>query len=103
MVLLEARGGDSVTAGHAGCGGAVDRTDELCRLAQLFDAGKMPEGGAEILWGEAEGVPHEEIAAELGISRTAVGNRLYRMRTKFRTRLAELRMIGHNRSPPDGP
>jgi hypothetical protein len=35
----------------------------------------MPEYCAEILWGAADGVPHEEIAAELGLSRSTVDNR----------------------------
>jgi hypothetical protein len=53
----------------------------------------MPEHGAEILWGEAEEVPHEDIAAEIGISTTAVDNRLSRMRARFRARLAALGML----------
>jgi hypothetical protein len=38
-------------------------------------------------------VPHEEIAAEIGISTTAVDNRLSRMRARFRARLAALGML----------
>jgi DNA-directed RNA polymerase specialized sigma24 family protein len=71
----------------------IDTKRYLAVLKDLFDSGKMPEDGAEILWGAADGVPHEEIAAELGISRSAVDNRLFRMRVKFRTRLAALGML----------
>jgi DNA-directed RNA polymerase specialized sigma24 family protein len=71
----------------------IDTKRYLAALKDLFDSGKMPEHGAEILWGVADGVPHEEIAAELGISRSTVDNRLFRMRVKFRTRLAALGML----------
>jgi DNA-directed RNA polymerase specialized sigma24 family protein len=71
----------------------VDTKRYLAILKDLFDSGQMPEHGAEILWGEAEEVPHEEIAAEIGISTTAVDNRLSRMRARFRARLAALGML----------
>ncbi len=50
----------------------------------------MPDDGEEILQGEADGVPHDEIAAEIGVSTTVVHNRLSQMRAKFRARLAAL-------------
>jgi DNA-directed RNA polymerase specialized sigma24 family protein len=71
----------------------VDTKRYLAILKDLFDSGKMPEDGAEILWGKAEGVPHEEIAAELGVSTTVVDNRLSRMRATFHARLAALGML----------
>ena len=71
----------------------VDTKRYLAILKDLFDAGEMPEDGAEILLGEADHVPHEELAQELGISRKAVGMRLVRMRDKFYARLAALGML----------
>jgi DNA-directed RNA polymerase specialized sigma24 family protein len=71
----------------------VDTKRFLAVLKDLFDSGQMPEHGAEILWGEAEKVPHAEIARELGLSTTAVDNRLSRMRAKFRARLGALGML----------
>jgi DNA-directed RNA polymerase specialized sigma24 family protein len=71
----------------------VDTKRYLTVLKELFDAGEMPEHGEVILQGEADEVPHEELAQELGISRTAVDNRLSRMRDKFYRRLAALGML----------
>ena len=71
----------------------VDTKRYLAVLKGLFDAGQMPEHGEEILQGEADGVPHDEIAAEIGVSTTVVDNRLSRMRAKFRARLAALGML----------
>jgi DNA-directed RNA polymerase specialized sigma24 family protein len=71
----------------------VDTKRYLAILKGLFDSGQMPEDGAEILWAEAEGVPHAEIAAELGVTETIVDNRLSRMRKTFRARLAALGML----------
>jgi RNA polymerase sigma factor (sigma-70 family) len=71
----------------------VDTKRYLEVLKGLFDSGQMPEDGAEILWGEAEGVPQKETAEELGISETTVSNRLSRMRATFYRRLAELGML----------
>ena len=68
----------------------VDTKRYLAILKDLFDSGQMPEDGAEILWGEADGAPHAEIAAELGVTETVVKNRLFRMRATFRARLAAL-------------
>jgi len=53
----------------------------------------MPEHGEEILQAEADGVPHAETAAELGLSTEVVRKRLFRMRAKFRARLAALGML----------
>jgi DNA-directed RNA polymerase specialized sigma24 family protein len=71
----------------------LDTKRYLAVLKGLFDAGQMPEHGEEILQGEADGVLHEEIAAEIGVSTTVVHNRLARMRAKFRARLAALGML----------
>ena len=71
----------------------VDTKRYLAVLKGLFDSGQMPEGGAEILWGEAEDVPLQEIGDELGITERAVRGRLARMRAKFAARLAELGML----------
>jgi DNA-directed RNA polymerase specialized sigma24 family protein len=71
----------------------VDTKRYLAVLGELFDSGQMPEHGAEILWAEAEEVPRKEIAAEIGVSNTAVGNRLFRMRARFRARLAALGLL----------
>jgi DNA-directed RNA polymerase specialized sigma24 family protein len=68
---------------------------------ELFDSGQMPDDSAEILQGEADGVPHEQIAAEIGASKTVVDNRLFRMRARFRARLVERGMLpeGNSSSP----
>jgi DNA-directed RNA polymerase specialized sigma24 family protein len=68
----------------------VDTKRYLAILKELFDSGQMPEHGAEILQGEADEVPHKEIAAEIGVSRKVVDKRLFRMRATFRARLAAL-------------
>ena len=62
-------------------------------LQELFDSGQIPEHGAEILQGEADGVPHAQIAAEIGVRTTVVRDRLFRMRARFRVRLAALGML----------
>jgi hypothetical protein len=59
----------------------------------LFDAEQMPEHGEEILQAEADGLPDDEIAAEIGVSTTVVDNRLSRTRAKFRARPAALGML----------
>jgi DNA-directed RNA polymerase specialized sigma24 family protein len=68
----------------------VDTKRYLAVLKDLFDSGQMPENGAEILINEADEVPHEETAAELGLSEVVVRKRLFRMRVKFRARLITL-------------
>jgi DNA-directed RNA polymerase specialized sigma24 family protein len=65
----------------------------LAVLKDLFDSGQMPEHGEEILHGVADEVPREDIAAEIGVSTTVVRNRLYRMRSTFRARLAALGIL----------
>lgn len=70
----------------------VDTKRYLAILKELFDSGQMPEHGQEILQGEADGVPLVEIAAELGIGASVVRGRLFRMRARFRARLAALGM-----------
>jgi DNA-directed RNA polymerase specialized sigma24 family protein len=72
----------------------VDTKRYLAVLEELFDSGQMPEHGEEILQGDADGVPRAEIAAEIGTSENTVGCRLFRMRARFRARLAALGMIG---------
>ena len=72
----------------------VDMKRYLAVLKDLFDAGQMPEHGEEILQGEADGVSRAEIAAEIGVSENTVGCRLFRMRRRFRARLAALGMLG---------
>jgi DNA-directed RNA polymerase specialized sigma24 family protein len=71
----------------------VDTKRYLAVLKGLFDSGQMPEGGAEILWGEAEEVGQDETAEELGICQATLRSRLFRMRQIFRERLAELGML----------
>ncbi len=71
----------------------VDTKRFLAVLKELFDSGKMPEQGAEILWGVAEGVTQREIAEETGLSEDQVDTRLRRMRRKFRLRLEALGMV----------
>ena len=65
----------------------------LAVLKDLFDSGQMPEHGEEILQGEADGVPHGEIATEIGVDTSVVRGRLFRMRAKFLARLAALGML----------
>src|SRR5262249_41121862 len=71
----------------------VDAKRYLTVLKELFDAGEMPQHGEEILQGEADEVPHEELAQELGISRKTVDKRLFVMRERFYARLAALGML----------
>ena len=71
----------------------VDTKRYLAILEELFEAGEMPELGEEILQAEADEVPHEEIAAELGLTTSVVHGRLFRMREKFYRRLAALGML----------
>src|SRR5262249_23299073 len=65
----------------------------LAILKELFDSGEMPEHGEEILQGEADEVPHEDLGQELGISRKTVDKRLFVMRETFYARLAALGML----------
>jgi DNA-directed RNA polymerase specialized sigma24 family protein len=71
----------------------IDTKRYLAVLKDLFESGQMPEHGEEILQGVADEVPHEVIAAAIGVSTTVVRNRLARMRSKFRARLAALGML----------
>jgi DNA-directed RNA polymerase specialized sigma24 family protein len=71
----------------------VDTKRYLAVLKDLFDSGQMPEHGEDILQGEADEVPHREIAAEIGVTPSVVRGRLFRMRAKFRARLAALGML----------
>ncbi|HLK37523.1 MAG TPA: sigma factor-like helix-turn-helix DNA-binding protein [Polyangiaceae bacterium] len=85
----------------------VDAKRYLAVLQELFASGQMPRDAAEIVWAQAEHVPHAQVAAELGISVTAVDKQLARARSKFRARLAALgmlplRRVHGNSSPPEG-
>jgi RNA polymerase sigma factor (sigma-70 family) len=68
----------------------VDARLLLGILQEQFDSGEMPEHGEHILQGVADDASHEEIAGELGISRSAVKNRLLRMRRKFEEKVDEM-------------
>src|SRR5260370_7467703 len=46
----------------------VDTKRYLAILKDLFDSGQMPEHGAEILCGEAEDVPHAQLAPHLAVT-----------------------------------
>jgi DNA-directed RNA polymerase specialized sigma24 family protein len=71
----------------------IDAKRYLAVLQDLFDSGQMPEYGEQILQAEADEVPREEIAAEIGVGKKAIRNRLYRMRSRLRARLAALGML----------
>ncbi len=71
----------------------VDTKRCLAVLKDLFDSGQMPERGEDILEGEMDGVSHKELAAELGLSPSIIKGRLFRMRAKFRAKLAMLGML----------
>jgi RNA polymerase sigma factor (sigma-70 family) len=58
-------------------------------LEDQFRSGEMPEHGEEILEATAAGVGQKEIAEELGITESAVRNRLHRMRQTFAGRVEE--------------
>jgi DNA-directed RNA polymerase specialized sigma24 family protein len=75
----------------------IDTKRYLAILKELFDSGQMPEHGEEILQDEADGVPHAETAAELGLGAGVVRKRLYRMRAKFHAKLAALGMLPASR------
>jgi DNA-directed RNA polymerase specialized sigma24 family protein len=81
----------------------VDTKRYIAILKELFDSGQMPEHGQEILQGDADGVPRVEIAAELGIRASLVRGRLFRMRARFRARLAALGMLDFQGSAPGRP
>jgi hypothetical protein len=71
----------------------VDTKRYLTVLKELFDSGKMPELGEEILQDAADEVPAKETAAELGLTDSVVRGRLFRMRATFAARLAGLGML----------
>lgn len=71
----------------------VDTKRLLETLTKQFEAGDMPEKGAEILAGIADGLSQKEVAAEVGISESAVRHRLARMRKIFAARCAELGLL----------
>ena len=71
----------------------VDLKRALAVLKDLLDSGEMPRDTGEILMAEMAGVPHAEIAAELGVNETVVNNRLARARATFRAKLAALGML----------
>ncbi len=71
----------------------VDTKRYIAVLKELFDEGRMPDRGDDILWAVAEGVDVKDIAAEVGISERAVHGRVARMRDRFALRLAELGIL----------
>jgi DNA-directed RNA polymerase specialized sigma24 family protein len=72
----------------------VDTKRYLAVLKDLFDSGKMPEMGGEILWGAAEDLSYEEIADETGLTVPQVRTRLQRMRDTFHRRITQLGLLG---------
>jgi len=71
----------------------VDTQRFLAVLREMFQAGRMPEMGGEILWGVAEGVSQKEIGEETGLTERQVEGRLLKMRRVFRARLEQLGML----------
>jgi RNA polymerase sigma factor (sigma-70 family) len=65
----------------------VDQKRLIGILGEQFREGVMPADGEEILDAVAADMSHEEIADELGITRSAVKNRLARMRATFAERV----------------
>jgi DNA-directed RNA polymerase specialized sigma24 family protein len=58
-------------------------------LEEQFRDGDMPEHGEHILEATTADASHDEIAEELGITKSAVRNRLMRMRQTFAERVEE--------------
>jgi RNA polymerase sigma factor (sigma-70 family) len=58
-------------------------------LEEQFRDGEMPEHGEHILEATSADSSHEEIAEELGITKSAVRNRLMRMRQTFAEKVEE--------------
>jgi DNA-directed RNA polymerase specialized sigma24 family protein len=71
----------------------VDTKRYIAVLKGMFDAGRMPERGEEILQDAADEVAARQTAAELGIREDAVWSRMSRMRARFRARLATLGLL----------
>lgn len=71
----------------------VDMSRQIEVLKEQFEAGEMPELGQEILLGVMDDLSAGEIGEELGLSESAVKNRLWRMRRLFRAKLASLGML----------
>jgi DNA-directed RNA polymerase specialized sigma24 family protein len=71
----------------------VDLARQRKVLEGQFEAGDMPEHGDAILEGVVDGLSAKEIGAELGLSESAVKNRLARMRKLFKAKLAALGML----------
>jgi RNA polymerase sigma factor (sigma-70 family) len=67
----------------------VDAARLVGILGEQFENGEMPEAGEEILDAVAYDMSHKEIASELGITESAVRNRLLRMRRTFAERVEE--------------
>jgi DNA-directed RNA polymerase specialized sigma24 family protein len=72
---------------------AVDLARQRRVLEGQFEAGDMPEHGEAILEGVVDGLSAKEIGAELGLTESAVKNRLARMRKLFKAKLAALGML----------
>jgi len=71
---------------------AVDARRMVGVLQHMFDAGKMPEKGDEILDCVQAGMTSEETGVELDLSPQTVRTRLMKMRRLFARRLARLGM-----------
>jgi DNA-directed RNA polymerase specialized sigma24 family protein len=71
----------------------VDMSRQIAVLKAQFDAAEMPEQGQEILMGVMDGLSAREIGEEIGLTETAVANRLSRMRRLFKAKLASLGML----------
>ena len=78
----------------------VDTKRYLAVLGQLFEQGKMPEMGGEILWGVAEELTHPEIAEETGLTERQVQYRMEKMRRVFRARITDLGMVDDDHPHP---
>jgi DNA-directed RNA polymerase specialized sigma24 family protein len=72
---------------------AVDLARQRKVLEGQFEAGDMPEQGEAILEGVVDGLSAKEIGAELGLTESAVKNRLSRMRKRFKGKLAALGIL----------
>ena len=71
----------------------VDTRRLMEALEGQFEAGEMPDKGAEILAGVADGLTRNEIGEELGLSENVVRYRLAKMREIFAARRAELGLL----------
>ncbi|HEY8086616.1 MAG TPA: sigma-70 family RNA polymerase sigma factor [Polyangiaceae bacterium] len=66
----------------------VDARQELADIRAQLEAGDLPEHGAAILGGVADGLSAREIAQELGLTTSTVENRISRIRKRLRSKAA---------------